>query len=800
MIDWAVLDLPVNEVLPALVAALRERPNAVLVAPPGAGKTTTVPLALLQAGYSKILLLEPRRLAARAAAMRMAFLLGEPVGKRVGFRTRLESAVSGETVIEVITEGLLTSRLLADPGLTGVACVIFDEVHERSLEADLALALVLDLQRGLRPELRVVAMSATAEAGRLSALLQAGVIESDGRMHAVEVVHSGRDIPTARELPEAVAKAVKEALAAHEGDILVFLPGMAEIRRTEALLAGAKVLVLPLHGDLSMPAQDLALRQHDRRRVVLATSIAETSLTVPGVRVVIDGGFRRAPRLDVSSGLTRLATMRISRAAAVQRSGRAGREGPGVGIRLWSEALHRGLAPFERAEIFEAELSGLVLVCAAWGERPEDLPFVEAPPAGALTAARALLLDLGALDGDLRLTALGREMAKLRASPRLAAMMCAAGSPQEKALAADLAAVLEERDFLLRDAPVDILLRLEALAGRGAGDGAVMARVKRGAEMYRARLGLRRDAVAAGNAGALLAAAFTDRIGQARGEPGAYRLAGGGSANIGPADPMARNKLIVVAGLDAKGAKVRLAAKLDAAALPGFLEGRLKRTRETAFDAATGGVSTRERVRLGTLVLSDAAAPAQPAEIQGALAKAVAARLESLDWSEAVLNFLARAGFMRGIDPEFPDVSREALGARVDEWLAPYLAGMTNIREVRGIDLLEVLRAYVGYERARELDKLLPVALELPNGTVRVDYTGAVPVAAARAKVFYGLDATPQLAGGKVPLQIALLSPAGRAIAVTGDLASFWRNGWVDARKDMRGRYPKHDWPEHPWR
>jgi ATP-dependent helicase HrpB len=800
MIDLGGLDLPVNEVLPDLVAALRERPNAVLVAPPGAGKTTTVPLALLQAGYSKILLLEPRRLAARAAAMRMAFLLGEPVGKRVGFRTRLESAISGETVIEVITEGLLTSRLLADPGLTGVNCVIFDEVHERSLEADLALALVLDLQRGLRPELRVVAMSATADAGRLAALLAAPVIESDGRMHAVEVVHSGRDIPTARELPEAVAKAVKEALAAYEGDILVFLPGMAEIRRTEALLAGAKVLVLPLHGDLSMQAQDLALRQHDRRRVVLATSIAETSLTVPGVRVVIDGGFRRAPRLDVSSGLTRLATMRISRAAAVQRSGRAGREGPGVGIRLWSEALHRGLAPFERAEIFEAELSGLVLACAAWGERPEDLPFVEAPPAGALTAARALLADLGALDGELRLTALGREMAKLRAAPRLAAMMCAADSPQERALAADLAAILEERDFLLWDAPVDVLLRLEALAGRGAGDGAVMARVKRGAEMYRARLGLRRDAVAAGDAGALLAAAFTDRIGQARGEPGAYRLAGGGSANIGPADPMARNKLIVVAGLDAKGAKVRLAAKLDGAALPGFLEGRLKRTRETAFDPATGGISTRERVRLGALILSDAAAPAQPAEIQGALAKAVAARLESLDWSEAVLNFLARAAFMRGIDPAFTDVSREALGARVDEWLTPYLAGMTNIRDVRGIDLLEVLRAYVGYERARELDKLLPVALELPNGTVKVDYTGAVPVAAARAKVFYGLDATPQLAGGKVPLQIALLSPAGRAIAVTGDLASFWRNGWVDARKDMRGRYPKHDWPEHPWR
>ncbi len=789
-----------NEVLAALVASLVERPNAILVAPPGAGKTTAVPIALMQAGYSKILLLEPRRLAARAAAMRMAYLLGQPVGGQVGFRTRLESAVSGGTVIEVITEGLLTSRLLADPGLTGVACVIFDEVHERSLEADLALAMVLDLQRGLRPELRVVAMSATAEAGPLSALLVAPVIESDGRMHPVRVVHSLRDIPTVRELPEAAAKAVKEALAAYEGDILVFLPGMAEIRRTEQALAGCPALVLPLHGELTPAAQDLALRQHDKRRVVLATSIAETSLTVPGVRIVIDGGFRRAPRLDVSSGLTRLATMRISRAAAVQRSGRAGREGPGVGIRLWSEALHRGLAPFERVEIFEAELSGLELACAAWGERSEKLPFLDAPPAGAVVAARALLTDLGALGEELRLTALGREMAKLRASPRLAAMMCAAVSVQEKALAADLAALLEERDFLHRDAPADVLLRLDVLAGRGHGDGAVVSRVRRAAEIYRRRLGLARNAVAAGDAGALLAAAFTDRIGQARGEPGAYRLAGGGSGKLSPGDPMARNKLIVVAALDAKGSRIRLAARLDGDMLPGFLAARAKRTRETAFDPATGGVSTRERVRLGALVLSDSSAPAAPAEIQAALGKAVALRMDRLDWSEAVENLQARAAVMRGIDGAFPDISKAALGLSVDEWLVPYLAGMTNIREVKAIDLVQVLRAYLGYEHTRVLDKMLPVALELPNGTVRIDYAGPVPVASARAKVFYGLDSTPMLAGGKVALQIALLSPAGRPIAVTGDLASFWRHGWVDARKDMRGRYPKHDWPEEPWK
>jgi ATP-dependent helicase HrpB len=802
MFNLSLFDLPVAEVLPALLESLSTRPNAVLVAPPGAGKTTLVPLALMQAGYGKILLLEPRRLAARAAAQRMASLLGEAVGQRVGFRTRLESAVSGATVVEVITEGLLTSRLLADPGLEGVACVIFDEVHERSLEADLALAMVLDLQRGLRPELRVLAMSATADAGPLAALLAAPVIESDGRMHPVTVQHVARDIPTVRELPEAAAKAVREALVVYQGDVLVFLPGMAEIRRTQAALEGCPALVLPLHGDLTPEAQDLALRQHERRRVVLATSIAETSLTVPGVRVVIDGGFRRAPRLDVSSGLTRLTTLRISRAAAVQRSGRAGREAPGVGIRLWSEALHRGMAAFEWPEIFEAELSGLVLACAAWGERPEDLPFIDAPPPGAVKAARALLVDLGALDEAERLTALGRAMAKLRAAPRLAAMMCAAVSPQERALAADLAALLEERDPLARsgDAPVDVQLRLEALAGRGEGDRGALARIRQAGGIYRARLGLTRNAVAAGDAGGLLAAAFVDRVGQSRGEPGSYRLSGGGSGKLNPTDPMARHKLIVVAALDAKGSKVRLAAKLDADDLPGPLRARLKSTRETAFDAVTGGVATRERLRLGALVLSDKSSPPAPDEAQAALAKAVAARLDILDWSDAVLNLQARAAVMRGIEPEFPDISREALAGTSDVWLAPYLAGMGNIREVKNLDLLDILRSFLGYENARVLDKALPVSLEFPNGSVRVDYTGPVPVASARAKFFYGLDATPKLAGGRVALQISLLSPAGRPIAITGDLASFWRNGWVDARRDMRGRYPKHDWPEEPWR
>ena len=794
-----MVDLPVNDVLPALLESLLLRPNAVLVAPPGAGKTTLVPLALMDAGLGgKILMLEPRRLAARAAATRMSSLLGEAVGTRVGFRTRLEKAVSAATVVEVITEGLLTSRLLSDPGLSGVACVIFDEVHERSLEADLALALVLDLQRGLRPELKILAMSATADAGPLAALLDGPVIESDGRMHAVDVRHAARDIPTARELPETAAKAVREALAAYQGDILVFLPGMAEIRRTEGLLAGCPALVLPLHGELPPEAQDLALRENTRRRVVLATSIAETSLTVPGVRVVVDGGFRRSPRLDAASGLTRLATLRISRAAATQRAGRAGREAPGVAIRLWSEALHRGLPNFDRPEIFEAELSGLVLACAAWGEKPEDLAFPDAPPAGALAAARALLTDLGALDVAGRLTQTGRAMARLRASPRLAAMMVAAASPQEVALAADLAAILEERDPLARkgDAPAEISLRLEALAGKIDADRGALARIRQGAKVYRGRLGLAGNALAAGDPGGLLAAAFPNRIGQSRGEPGSYRLSGGGS---GPGDPLSRHKLIVVAALDGKGSRVKLGAPLDADNLPDSLRARCKNTRESGFDPVTGSVLTRERLRLGTLILSDRTAPAAPEEAQAGLAKAIATRLDQLDWTEAAINLQARVALMRGIDPDYPDLSSDALAAMTETWLAPYLAGMANLREVKSLDVAAILRDRMSHAQRQNLDKSLPVQLELPGGAVRIDYTGPVPVAAARARNFYGLDETPQLAGGEIALQLALLSPAGRPIAVTGDLRNFWRNGWLDARREMRGRYPKHPWPEAPW-
>jgi ATP-dependent helicase HrpB len=794
------LALPVHDALPELLACLlRDRRNAVLIAPPGAGKTTSVPLALMREGAGKILLLEPRRLAARAAAMRMSSLLGEKPGGRVGYRTRLESAVSADTVIEVITEGLLTSLLLADPGLTGIDLVIFDEIHERSLEADLALALTLDLQRSLRPELRILAMSATAQAAKFADLLSAKIIESDGRMFPVEILHNKRDIPTARDLPQAAANAVREALVSYPGDILVFLPGMAEIRRTQSALDNCPALVLPLHGDLSPEAQDLALREHDRRRVVLATSIAETSLTVPGVRIVIDGGFRRAPKLEVATGLTRLTTLRISRAAATQRSGRAGREASGIGIRLWSEALHRGLAPFETPEIFDAELSGLELACAAWGEQSANLPFLDAPPNGATKAALSLLTDLGALDDSGRLTPSGRAMARLRATPRLAAMMLAAQTKPEQALAADLAALLEERDPLARDASADILLRLEALAGKLDADRATISRIRQGAKIYRNRLNLG-AMQAAGDPGALIACAFPDRIGQARGEPGSYRLSGGGSGFLLPTDPLRRTRLLVAASLEAKGSKIRLAATLDAEKLPPPLQARCKTTRETSFDPATGGVLLRERIRLGALILSDKFLHPNPEEVQRALAAALATRLDSLDWTEAAENLLARIATLRTLDPTTPELTRKTLAEITETWLAPYLAGMTNLREAKSLDLVSLLRAQLTQRQLKTLDQDLPPELRLPRGNIRIDYTTPIPVASARAQVFYGVDATPKLANGKLPLQLALLSPAGRPIAITADLATFWRAGWLDARRDMRGRYPKHDWPEEPWK
>ena len=786
-------DLPVREAFPALEAALAAG-NAVLVAPPGAGKTTLVPLHLLDRMAGRIVMLEPRRLAARAAATRMAALLGEPVGGTVGYRTRLDSAVSAATRIEVVTEGLLVRRLQSDPGLDGIGLVILDEVHERALAADLALALCLDLQRQLRPELRLLAMSATADGARLSTLMDATVVESAGRMFPVTVQHARRDIATPRDLPGAVAAAIRDALAAHDGDILAFLPGMGEIRRAQAALDGCGALVLPLHGDLPAAEQDRALRPADTRRVVLATSIAETSLTVPGVRVVVDGGWRRTPRLDAATGLTRLATLRISRAAAAQRAGRAGREAPGTAIRLWSEALHRGLAPFDHPEIMEAELSGLLLDCLAWGTAPEALPFPDPPAAGPLAAARALLADLGAVAEDT-VTATGRRMAEIGAHPRLAAMMLAARSVPEQAMAADLAALLEERDPLReRDAPCDVTLRLEALAGRRDADRGAVSRIRQAADQYRRRL--RVAAPAAGDPAALLAAAFPDRIAQRRGDIGSFRLSGGGGAKLPPTDPLARAPLLAVGALElGASARIRLAAPLDPADLPAA---RITESVQSGFDPVSGAVLSRRRRRLGALVLEDRTVPADPQDTARILADVVGRTLTALDWTDAARQLQARAGLLHGLHPDVADLSDAQLAAGVREWLAPHLVGTAKLADVARLDLVSLLRGLLGWDHASRLDRDLPTHLPLPGGRAAIDYCQPVPLASARAQAFYGQRTTPALAGGRVPLQFALLSPAGRPVAITADLAGFWSGAWADVRRDMRGRYPRHDWPEHP--
>ncbi len=804
-----VPDLPVTDALPALQAALNAGRNAVVVAPPGAGKTTLVPLALLDApwrGDGRILMLEPRRLATRAAAARMAFLLDQPVGRTIGYRTRLDGAGSAETRVEVITEGLLLRRLQSDPGLEGVAAVILDEIHERSLESDLGLALCLDLQRMLRPDLRLLAMSATADGARLSGLMDAEVVESAGRMFPVSIEQQPRDIGHIRDLADAVARAIRGALSRYEGDILAFLPGMAEIRRTQAALEGCGALVLPLHGDLPPTEQDRALRPAETRRIVLATSIAETSLTVPGVRIVVDGGWRRVPRLDPATGLTRLTTVRVSRAAAEQRAGRAGREAPGVAIRVWSPALHRGLPAFDRPEILDAELSGLVLECAAWGTAATDLPFQDRPPAGALAAGAALLKDLGALDGRDRITQAGRDMARIGAHPRLAAMMLAAGTAGQASLAADLAALLEERDPLrTQDAPADITTRLAAIAhgdhdaAHGA-DRGVLGRIRRAAGQYRRRLGVPSDTEPAGDPGPLLAAGFPDRIAQRRGEPGSFRLSGGGSARIPVTDALAKAGLLVAASLELKTAsRIRLAAPLDPDALPPLLAARITEQVEPGFDPVSGTVLARRRRRLGALVLSDRTEPGDPALAAEALAGIIAAQdLRPLPWTDITRQLQDRIALMQSIEPDagWPDVSDPMLKATVRDWLTPYLSGMTRLSEVEKLDLHAIMRGLVSRDLASRLDRELPTHLSLPSGRAAIDYSAAPPMASAKAQAFYGMAATPSLAGGRIPLRFALLSPAGRPIAVTADLGGFWKGAWRDVCREMRGRYPRHRWPD----
>lgn len=787
----AMTDLPIDAAIPDLHEALAAHGRAVLVAPPGAGKTTRVPLALLDLVPGRIVMLEPRRLAARAAAERMAATLGEPVGATVGYRIRGE-AVPGAR-IEVVTEGILTRMIQSDPELAGIGCVIFDEFHERSLNADLGLALVWEARAALRPDLAVLVMSATLDAEPVAALLDdAPVVRSLGRAFPVETRWLDRPLPAgARLVPEAARLIAQAARETEAGTILAFLPGEGEIRRVAAMLE-VDAELLPLFGAMDFAAQRAALAPPGaRRRIVLATAIAETSLTIPGVTVVVDAGRARRARFDPGSGMSRLVTERVSRAEAEQRRGRAGRVAPGVCYRLWARAEEGALPAFAPPEMLTADLAGLALELAVWGGA-EGLAFLTPPPEAALAEARALLAGLGALDGVGRITAHGRAMAALPLHPRLAHMLLTAGRG-----AATLAAALAERDPI-RGAPADLGLRLAAIRDpRGYADRhpwpanrAVLERIRAEAKRL-ARL------VPVGppmSPAAMAALAYPDRIGLRRkGEAPRFVLSGGKGAVLAEGDPLGAERLIVATDLDGDGreARVRIGVALHEDELRDLYGDRIETVEAVAWSRREGRVLARRQERLGALVLSDRALDAPDAD---AVARAAWDGLVELGlpWTPAARRLRARIALVPGM----PDVSDAALLAGSD-WLLPYLGRARSAADLRALDLTEPLKALIGWDGQRRLDEAAPAAFTSPLGRrIPIDYDAETPTIEARLQELFGVTRHPT-AGGR-PLRITLLSPGHKPIAVTTDLPGFWAGGYAEVRKDMRGRYPRHPWPEDP--
>jgi ATP-dependent helicase HrpB len=840
----ALPTLPILEALPALRAALAAAPAAVLEAPPGAGKSTVVPLALLDEPWvrgRKILMLEPRRLAARAVAQRMAETLGETVGMTVGHRMRLDTRVGPHTRIEVVTEGVLTRMLQSDPALEGVAAVLFDEFHERSLQADTGLALCLDARATLGTDLRIVVMSATLDGAAVSALLTratgatAPVVTAAGRMYPVALRYVGRAMPVlpgGDESPERLlALAVQRALRECEGDVLAFLPGAGEIRRALAMLEGmpevkGPVVLLPLYGELPPAEQARALAPDPggRRRVVLATNIAETSLTLPGVRAVVDSGLVRRAAFDPVTGMSRLETRRISRAAADQRAGRAGRVAEGACYRLWSEGAQRSLAAQTPPEIVEADLAPLALDLAEWGaDQAMTLPWLDVPPAPMLDSARDLLQRLGALDDARRITAHGRALARLPTHPRLAHLLLEAQRRGESRLGAQLAAVLGERD-LLRGRPgeardADVLARLDLVLGRGRGAGdldpGAVARVRRNAELFERRLVDRRPAEgptvdprpSLGAAG-LLACAYPDRIGRRRtGDAPRFLLANGRGAAFAHVDRLGRSEFIVALDLDDRDreARILLAAALDRATLEAAADGRLRREVEVAWSSQDEAVVAREVERIDGLVIAEKPLPRVPPEAALAAMQEGLRQLgvDVLPWTDEARAFCARVELARRSalpgTGDWPDFSAAALAADHD-WLEPWLEGITRRSHLARLPVMDALRLRLGADRCRRLEDWLPSHLTVPTGSrIRIDYLDDLaPCASMRMQEVFGMATTPRLADGRLPVTFKLLSPAQRPLQVTADLASFWRNAYVEVRKDMRGRYPRHYWPEDP--
>ncbi|HZB39265.1 MAG TPA: ATP-dependent helicase HrpB [Beijerinckiaceae bacterium] len=806
--------LPIDEVLPQLAASLRARPNAVLVAPPGAGKSTRVPLTLLDepwVGQRKLIVLEPRRLAARAAADRMARTLGEEVGDTVGLRVRLGSRIGRRTRIEVVTEGVFSRMILDDPALDGVAAVLFDEFHERSLDADLGLALALDAQGGLRDDLRLLAMSATLDGARVARLMgEAPVIRSEGRAYPVETRYLGRD-PN-RRIDEAVADAILRALRAETGSLLVFLPGQGEIRRVETRLrermGDPAVDLAPLYGALDRAEQDRAVEPAGpgRRKVVLATAIAETSLTIEGVRVVIDSGLARVPVYEPGIGLTRLETVRVSRASADQRRGRAGRTAPGVCFRLWEEAATGSLEPFAKPEILSADLAPLLLDCAAWGVAdPATLPFLDRPPAPAVKEARALLLELGAVDQDGRITNTGRRLQALPLPPRLARMVMDASErgPDAARDAADLAALLVERG--LGGDAVDLSERLERFRrdrSRRAGDVRRMAQGwARAAQAEAPCLQGGREA----SPGHLIALAYPDRMAKARGRPGEYVMANGRGAVLEAHERLAREAFLAIAEIAGGAASARIlsAAALTLAELEEAAGPRIVAGDEVVFDEASRALRARVTRRLGAIALSERPLPA-PATEEAAriLARGIGSLgLDVLPWSKSLAQWRERVMFLRRAEGEgWPDLSEEALGATIEDWLAPHLLGKAALSELGAAEFAQALQALLPWPLQRRLETDAPTHVEVPTGSrIPVDYGSEEgPALAVRVQELFGLSTHPTIAAGRVPLVLHLLSPAHRPIQITKDLPGFWRGSWAGVRADMRGQYPKHPWPEDP--
>ncbi|CAN5302162.1 ATP-dependent helicase HrpB [soil metagenome] len=778
--------------------------SAVLVAPPGAGKTTVVPLALLDApgaADGKIIVLEPRRLAARAAAARMAWTLGEPVGETVGFRVRMQSKVSARTRIEVVTEGVFTRMILDDPGLDGIAAVLFDEFHERSLDADLGLAFARDSQQVLREDLRILVMSATLDGARVGRLLgDAPLVQSEGRMFPVETRYLGRD--PAQRLEEQVVRAILRALADENGSLLVFLPGQGEIRRVETLLAerlrDPAVDIAPLYGAMDGRDQDRAIEPAPagRRKVVLATSIAETSLTIEGVRVVIDAGLARVPRFDPASGLTRLETVRVSQAAADQRRGRAGRIEPGVCYRLWDEPETRSLAPFGRPEILDTDLSRLVLDLARWGSREEALAFLDPPPAAAMTEARALLVRLEALTLDGALTAHGRLIADLPLPPRLAHMVVRGAAGGQGARAAQIAAVLTERGLGGND--TDLRRRLELFAR----DSSPRAKDSKSLAERWARAAGRPASAAPLDDALLLAEAYPERIAKARGKPGEYQLVTGRGVYVEPTDALAREPWLAVGELGGGAARDRvlLAAPLDEALLLTAFADRIE-TDDRIEPDAKGKVRARRISRLGRLTLSERLIDKpDPAQITAALFGQVRVQgLAAVPFGEQCQRLRARIAFLRQRAPDdWPDLSDAALLEHLEGWLTPLLADRFSLQALNDTDLEASLRTLIPWDRQRALDTEAPDRWTAPTGSrLAIDYAAeGGPRIDVRVQELFGLAEHPTVGG--VPLTLALLSPAHRPIQLTKDLPGFWRGTWKDVRSDMRGRYPKHVWPEDP--